>query len=95
MQAIEGLKRGSRHDTYLCAAGYLIGEYGAQIKSTPPVEQFKLLQGPFLAAAVDTKVSLHFIPHNQVAITSDIYDAIHAVKPVLSLSILLLSKQRA
>lgn len=57
VQAIEGLKRGSRHDTYLCAAGYLIGEYGAQVKSTPPVEQFKLLQGPFLAAAVDTKVS--------------------------------------
>ena len=58
MQAIEGLKRGSGHDTYVCAAGYLIGEYGSQVKSATPVEQFKLLQGSFLTSAVDTKVHL-------------------------------------
>ena len=56
VQAVEGLKRGSGHDTYVCAAGYLIGEYGAQVQSATPVEQFKLLQGSFLTSAVDTKV---------------------------------------
>ncbi len=57
VKAVEGLKRGSGHDTYVCAAGYLIGEYGSQLKSTTPVEQFKLLQASFLTSAVDTKVA--------------------------------------
>lgn len=55
-QAVEGLKRGTSHDTYICAAGYLIGEYGASVKSVTPLEQFKLLQASFLTSAVDTKV---------------------------------------
>lgn len=56
LQAMEGLKRGSSHDTYICAAGYLIGEYGSEVKSATPLEQFKLLQSSFLTSAVDTKV---------------------------------------
>lgn len=58
LQAVEGLKRGAGHDTYVCAAGYLIGEYGTEANAVAPLEQFKLLQACFLTSAVETKVAL-------------------------------------
>lgn len=54
---MEGLQRGATHDTFVCAAGYLIGEYGGRLEEVAAMEQFRLLQNCFLTSSVETKVS--------------------------------------
>ena len=62
IQALEGLQRGARHDTYISAAGYIIGEYGHELKDVPAMEQFRLLHERFISSSSDTKV-LTFVPN--------------------------------
>ena len=57
LQAVEGLQRGASHDTFVSAAGYIIGEYGHELKDVPASQQFKLLHQRFVAASSETKAS--------------------------------------
>ena len=56
MQVVEALERGASYDTFVCASGYLLGEYGTLLPDVAPTQQFKLLHDRFVAASPDTKV---------------------------------------
>ena len=58
LQAVEALERGASYDTFVCAAGYLIGEYSTLLNDVAPLKQFKLLHDRFLAASQETKVKI-------------------------------------
>eukprot|EP00201_Polytomella_parva_P006204 CAMPEP_0175083532 /NCGR_PEP_ID=MMETSP0052_2-20121109/27451_1 /TAXON_ID=51329 ORGANISM="Polytomella parva, Strain SAG 63-3" /NCGR_SAMPLE_ID=MMETSP0052_2 /ASSEMBLY_ACC=CAM_ASM_000194 /LENGTH=1189 /DNA_ID=CAMNT_0016355025 /DNA_START=55 /DNA_END=3620 /DNA_ORIENTATION=- len=50
------LKRGALHESIVCTAAYVLGEYGKQIeKEVPAAEQFRLLQGSYANLAGATK----------------------------------------
>lgn len=68
-QAVEALERGASYDSFVCAAGYLIGEYGVLLKEVPPLKQFKLLHDRFVSTSPDTKASRYPnspVPREQV-----------------------------
>ncbi|GFR46483.1 hypothetical protein Agub_g8060 [Astrephomene gubernaculifera] len=52
----EALKRGAAHESLVCTAAYVLGEYGRLIRSeVPPAEQYRLLHAAFPAASPPTK----------------------------------------
>ncbi|GLC68315.1 hypothetical protein PLESTF_000678300 [Pleodorina starrii] len=52
----EALKRGTPHESLVCTAAYVLGEYGRLIRNeVPPAEQFRLLYGAFPAASQPTR----------------------------------------
>ncbi|KAG2452624.1 hypothetical protein HYH02_002861 [Chlamydomonas schloesseri] len=52
----EALKRGAAHESLVCTAAYILGEYGRLIRAeVPPAEQYRLLHGAFPAASQPTK----------------------------------------
>ncbi|GIL47564.1 hypothetical protein Vafri_4358 [Volvox africanus] len=52
----EALKRGAAHESMVCTAAYVLGEYGRLIRAeVPPAEQFRLLFAAFPAASPPTK----------------------------------------
>ncbi|GLI58947.1 hypothetical protein VaNZ11_000735 [Volvox africanus] len=52
----EALKRGAAHESMVCTAAYILGEYGRLIRAeVPPAEQFRLLFAAFPAASPPTK----------------------------------------
>ncbi|EFJ50611.1 hypothetical protein VOLCADRAFT_120602 [Volvox carteri f. nagariensis] len=52
----EALKRGAAHESMVCTAAYILGEYGRLIRAeVPPAEQFRLLFAAFPAALPPTK----------------------------------------
>ncbi|PNW74645.1 hypothetical protein CHLRE_12g488850v5 [Chlamydomonas reinhardtii] len=52
----ESLKRGAAHESLVCTAAYILGEYGRLIRAeVPPAEQYRLLHGAFPAASQPTK----------------------------------------
>ena len=61
MQVVEALERGASYDTFVCASGYLLGEYGTLLPDVAPTKQFKLLHDRFVAASPETKVGLDWL----------------------------------
>jgi AP-2 complex subunit alpha len=52
----EVLKRGAAHESLVCTAAYILGEFGRLIAAeVPPMEQYKLLYGVFPPASQPTK----------------------------------------
>lgn len=52
----EVLRGGAAHESLICTAAYVLGEFGHTIREvTPPLEQFRLLNDRFLAASAPTK----------------------------------------
>ena len=55
-QVIEALQRGAAHESLVCCAAYLLGEYGRQVQQVPLREQFALLQERFVTVSSEAKV---------------------------------------
>ncbi len=55
---MEALERGASYDTFVCAAGYLLGEYGTLLSNVPATKQFSLLHERFVSASLETKVCM-------------------------------------
>ena len=56
IQVIEALQRGAAHESLVCGAAYLLGEYGRQVQQVPLKEQFALLQERFVTVSSEAKV---------------------------------------
>lgn len=56
LQVIEALQRGAAHESLVCCAAYLLGEYGRQVEAVPLREQFGLLQERFVTVSSEAKV---------------------------------------
>ncbi|DBA96016.1 hypothetical protein WJX77_003113 [Trebouxia sp. C0004] len=54
-KVIEALQRGAAHESLVCCAAYLLGEYGRQVQSVPLREQFGLLQERFPTVSSEAK----------------------------------------
>ena len=61
---IEALQRGAAHESLVCCAAYLLGEYGRQVQSVPLREQFGLLQERFVTVSSEAKASCLSLRHN-------------------------------
>ncbi len=61
---IEALQRGAAHESLVCCAAYLLGEYGRQVQSVPLREQFGLLQERFVTVSSEAKASCFSRCHN-------------------------------
>ena len=55
-QVIEALQRGAAHESLVCCAAYLLGEYGRQVEEVPVRDQFNLLQERFVTVSSEAKV---------------------------------------
>ena len=53
---IEALQRGAAHESLVCCAAYLLGEYGRQVQQVPLRDQFALLQERFVTVSSEAKV---------------------------------------
>lgn len=60
-QVIEALQRGAAHESLVCCAAYLLGEYGRQVEQVPVRDQFNLLQERFVTVSSEAKVRSHSI----------------------------------
>lgn len=58
LQVLEALQRGAAHESLVCCAAYLLGEYGRQVQQVPLRDQFALLQERFVTVSSEAKVSL-------------------------------------
>lgn len=58
LQVLEALQRGAAHESLVCCAAYLLGEYGRQVQQVPLRDQFTLLQERFVTVSSEAKVSL-------------------------------------
>lgn len=57
LQVLEALQRGAAHESLVCCAAYLLGEYGRQVEQVPLRDQFTLLQERFVTVSSEAKVS--------------------------------------
>ena len=57
MQVLEALQRGAAHESLVCCAAYLLGEYGRQVQQVPLRDQFTLLQERFVTVSSEAKVT--------------------------------------
>lgn len=53
---LEALQRGAAHESLVCCAAYLLGEYGRQVQQVPLRDQFALLQERFVTVSSEAKV---------------------------------------
>ena len=53
---MEALQRGAAHESLVCCAAYILGEYGRSLKDLPVQEQFTLLHERFPAVSAEAKV---------------------------------------
>lgn len=58
LQVLEALQRGAAHESLVCCAAYLLGEYGRQVQQVPLRDQFALLQERFVTVSSEAKVIL-------------------------------------
>ena len=58
LQVLEALQRGAAHESLVCCAAYLLGEYGRQVQQVPLRDQFALLQERFVTVSSEAKVVL-------------------------------------
>lgn len=72
LQVLEALQRGAAHESLVCCAAYLLGEYGRQVQQVPLRDQFTLLQERFVTVSSEAKVSL---PAQLVLTCCSIYDS--------------------
>ena len=56
LQIVEALQRGAAHESLVCCAAYILGEYGRSLKDQPVQEQFTLLHERFPAVSAEAKV---------------------------------------
>ena len=56
LQVVEALQRGAAHESLVCCAAYILGEYGRSLKDLPVQEQFTLLHERFPAVSAEAKV---------------------------------------
>ena len=56
VQVVEALQRGAAHESLVCCAAYILGEYGRSLKDLPVQEQFTLLHERFPAVSAEAKV---------------------------------------
>lgn len=74
------LKRGASHESLVCTAAYILGEFGRLIAAeVPPMEQFKLLHALFPPASQPTKgllmtafVKIYLMDSNNAALRTEV-----------------------
>eukprot|EP00891_Asterochloris_glomerata_P007006 jgi/Astpho2/7006/fgenesh1_pm.00107_%23_19_t len=54
-KVVEALQRGAAHESLVCCAAYILGEYGRSLKDLPVQEQFTLLHERFPAVSAEAK----------------------------------------
>ncbi|KAL3140296.1 hypothetical protein ABBQ38_004564 [Trebouxia sp. C0009 RCD-2024] len=54
-KVLEALQRGAAHESLVCCAAYLLGEYGRQVQEVPLRDQFALLQERFVTVSSEAK----------------------------------------
>lgn len=62
LQVVEALQRGAAHESLVCCAAYILGEYGRSLKDLPVQEQFTLLHERFPAVSAEAKVGFCLAP---------------------------------
>ena len=72
LQVIEALQRGAAHESLVCCAAYLLGEYGRQVQQVPLRDQFALLQERFVTVSSEAKVRTpcQLLLHTELAATT-------------------------
>ena len=78
LQVLEALQRGAAHESLVCCAAYLLGEYGRQVQQVPLRDQFALLQERFVTVSSEAKVIL------SAQLSSHAVLAIHSTCTIMS-----------
>lgn len=88
---LEALQRGAAHESLVCCAAYLLGEYGRQVQQVPLRDQFALLQERFVTVSSEAKVNPVLVAVHKSHTCSQPLDLSHCVcKSTSMLSLCLL-----